>query len=190
MKNPIKRQWPLLGVGILILGVAFFLLKPDTEVAQEPAGNDKVMTEEGLKLEDIHYTQEDDEKGLKWILDAKEVTFSDDRRFIQFNSFRLEVEPKDKPCFRLRGNRGDYSRDSGKMNLWGDVEGTSGDKYRIRTEYILINEKGQDLRTDRPVFITGPFFEVKGRGLFIDLKKETFKVLSDVETTVGRESLI
>lgn len=190
MKKVIKRHWPLLGVCILIMVVAFFLIKPDTEVVQEPTENDGVLTEEGLKLEDVHYTQEDDEKGLKWVLDAKEVTFSDDRRFIKFNAFRLEVEPRDKPSFRLQGNRGDYSRDSGKMNLWGDVEGFSGDKYRISTEYLLIDEKGEDLSTDKPVFVTGPFFEVRGRGLFIDLKKETFKVLSNVKTTVGKESLL
>jgi hypothetical protein len=46
------------------------------------------------------------------------------------------------------------------------------------------------LSTDRRVKIFGSFFSVEGRGLFVDLEKESLKVLSDVTTIVAGESLL
>ena len=56
-------------------------------------------------------------------------------------------------------------------------------------EDIQINEKQGYVKTDKPVKIFGPFFSVKGRGLFIDLEKESIEILSDVTTTIFKESL-
>jgi len=188
MINLLKKYWPLMAIGALLTVVSFYLAKPGKEIVQGPVEED-IAPKEGLKLKDIHYTQDDPEARIKWVLDAKEVTFSEDRNFIIFHDFRLEVVPEDRPWFRLKGEKGEYSRDSGDMKLWGNLEGSSQNGYRIATELIRINEKEGHVKTDKPVKIFGPFFSVKGRGLFIDLEKESVKVLSDVTTTIFKESL-
>ncbi len=169
--------------------VAFYLSRPGREVVQEQHA-EEVLPGEGLKLKDVHYTQDDPEKGVQWVLDAKEVTFSGDKSFISFQDFVLKVTPKNRPPFELKGKRGNYSRDEGEIKLWGDLKGSSGNGYKISTEHVLVKEKIGHLITDMPVEIRGPFFLVTGKGLLIDLKRETLMIFSDVTTTITRESLI
>ncbi|HBF43486.1 MAG TPA: LPS export ABC transporter periplasmic protein LptC [Desulfobacteraceae bacterium] len=189
MKSFFKRQWPLIGTGVLLILAAFYLMKSGKGIVQEPIIKE-VVSEERIKLEDIHYTHEDPEKEMKWILDAKKVNFSADRNSIFFHDFKLTLQPKNKPWYKLTGKKGDYHKKSGVINLSGDLEGFSEDGYKITTEQMRINEKKGCLKTDKPVKISGPFFSVEGKGLFVDLKKEKAKILSDVTTIVKGRSLV
>jgi len=189
MRISFRRQWPLFGLAVLLFVFAFYLVKPGKEIVQKAAAP-KILPGEGLKLEGIHYTHADPDKGIKWVLDASEVRFSGDKTTIFFNDFRLRVEPENKPHFKLKGKKGDYSRDSGEIKLAGDLEGFSGAGYRIRTDDILINEKSGHVSTDKPVKIFGTTFSMSGKGFFMDLKNKRFKILSDVVTIIEKGSLI
>ena len=173
----------------MLAAVAFYLVRSGKEFIQDPLIRG-VMSGEGVKLKDIQYTQDDPDKGLKWVLNAGEVRFSEDRKSIFFKDFHLKVIPENRPFFELKGRKGDYLRDSGEINLWGDLEGFSGNGYRIVTEHLMINEKLGHVSTDEPVKVFGPFFSVSGKGLIMDLEKESAKILSDVTTTIEQESLI
>jgi LPS export ABC transporter protein LptC len=189
MKSSLKRQWPLIGLGLVVALVAFYLIRSGKEYTQRSFLWEAVSGD-GAKLKDIHYTQDDPDKGLKWVLDAREVRFSEDKRSMLFHDFHLKVEPENRPYFELNGKRGDYSRDSGEINLWGNLEGFSGNGYRIVTEHLLFNEKRGHVSTEKPVKIFGPFFSVAGQGLFVDLEKERLQILSDVTTILDQGSLI
>jgi LPS export ABC transporter protein LptC len=189
LKRLLKRQWPLIGLGLLLALVAFFLVRSGRQFIQEPLLS-VISSGEGIKLKDIRYAQDDPDKGVKWVLNAREVKISEDKKSIVFNQFHLKVAPEKKPAFRLTGNRGDYSRDTGKINLWGNVEGFSGDGYRILTEHLLINENSGQISTDEPVEIFGPFFSVTGTGLRVDLEEERLQIRSDVTTLLNQRSLI
>lgn len=184
-----KKHWPLVALVLVLAIVSFYLIRSEKEVAPEPEVVDQPPGE-GLLLKDIRFTQENPDEKLKWILDAKEVTFSEDRSSIVFRDFKLRMEPEDKPSFDLKGDKGDYAKDSGKMNLRGNLVGVSERGYRIHADHMLINEKSGHLSTDGPVKIFGPFFSVIGKGLFVDLGGERFKIMSDVTTTIKRESLV
>ena len=189
MKSSLTRQWPLIGLGLVVALVAFYLIRSGKEYTQR-SFLWEAMSGDGAKLKDIHYTQDDPDKGLKWVLDAREVRFSEDKKSILFHDFHLKMEPENRPYFELNGKRGDYSRDSGEINLWGNLEGFSGNGYRIVTEHLLINEKRGHVSTEKPVKIFGPFFSVAGQGLFVDLEKERLRILSDVTTILDQGSLI
>ena len=51
----------------------------------------------------------------------------------------------------------------------------------------MINEKDGIVSNEEPLAIFGPFFTVKGTGLFADLAEKRIKVLSNVVTTLNRE---
>ena len=189
MKKFLKKQWPLVCLALLVSLVAFYLIRAVKEAPNEPLIKE-IMSGEGLKLKDIHYTQDDPEKSLKWVLDAKEVSFSEDRSDIAFQEFQLSLLPDENASFKLKGERGDYSRNTGMIELWGNLEGFSDDGYLMETEYMLVNEKTGQMSSDKPVKISGPYFSVVGKGFFVDMENEKIKILSNVTTTVKKELLI
>ncbi len=173
----------------MLVIVSFYIIKSGKELVQAPFLKN-IIPEEGVKLKNIHYTQEDPDKKVKWVLDAKDVSLSGDKKSIRFKDFDLEVKPEGKPFVNFKGKKGAYSRDSGVIDLRGDLVGLSGNGYKIVTEHLLINEKKAQLSTESPVDISGPFFSIKGQGLFVDLKKERFKVLTNVTTVIDKDTLI
>jgi len=180
----LKRHWPLLGLGALLLVVAFYLAKSGKDLAKTTALLKDMASGEGLKLKDMHYRQDDPEEKVKWVLDAEEVQFSEDKKTIQFHDFELKVDAEGKPGFRLSGKRGKYVKDANTIELWGDLRGFYGDNYRVLTEHLLIGNDMGSLSTEETVEIWGPFFSVKGRGLYADLTNETIKIMSSVTTTL------
>ena len=184
-----KKHWPLLGIAILLLVVALYIMGAQKEIIKGSLLPD-IVGEEGLKLKNVSYAQNDPDKGMKWTLDAREVKFSKDKTFISFKDFQLKLRPQNRPTVELKGKKGDYDRNSGEINLHGDLHAQTDNGYRITTEHILYKEKEGYLKTEEPVRIHGPFFSVAGRGLYYNPEKETLKIHSDVTTRIAKESKI
>ena len=189
MKRLIKNHWPLIAIGGLLIVVGLYLINARNEIIQKPAFS-YVVSDEGVKLKDIHYTQDNPDEGIKWVLDAREVSLSEDRQFITFRNFRLKLEPKNRPSIELVGEKGDYDKKSGEINLWGDLKGYSDNGYRIITEHVMYKQKENYLKTDEPVKIIGPYFSVEGGSLYLDLEKEILRVISGVTTSINRRMII
>ena len=178
-----KRHWPLIGVAVVIVVAGFFFLHSLTGDGKR-ALIGGIIPGEGLRLKKIHYTHEDPERGLRWMLEAEQVTFSEDRNSMVFRDFLLTLEPESRPAVKVRGERGRYDRLSGLISLAGNVDAETADGYRIRSERLIVHEKDRTVQTDLPVRLSGPFFSVDGTGLLIDLEKETLGVHSQVTTKV------
>ena len=188
MKSFVKRHWPLVGVLVLLLAVGFYFAKAGKDFIKTTAFIKDVISGKGVELKDIHYRQDDPDEKIKWVLDAKEVRFSEDRKTIRFFEFYLEVEAEGRPGFSLRGEKGIYFKDIGKIELRGKLDGSYGTEYRFLTEYVVINEKKGTVNNEDPVEIFGSFFTVKGRGVFVDLSENRIKILSNVVTTINQEA--
>ncbi len=143
---------------------------------------------EGVKLADIHYRQDNPDKGVKWVLDAREATVSKDRQFVFFKFFHLTLEPKDRPVIELEGERGEYDKAAGTLALYKNLRGQTGSGYGIVADHITYSHEEGNLQTDSPVKIIGPSFTVEGTGLFVDLKTDFFRIHSDVKAVVNAEA--
>ena len=98
------------------------------------------------------------------------------------------MEAEGRPGFSLRGEKGIYRKDIGKIELQGELDGSYGTEYRFLTEYVVINEKKGTVNNEELVEISGPFFTVKGKGIFADLSENRIKILSNVVTTINQEA--
>jgi len=179
----LRKNWPLVGIALLILTVLFYLGRSNKEVVGKPAL--PVPTEEGVKLEDIHFTNESTGEGLRWTLDAKEVRISEDRQKISFTQFRLRLEPQNRQTVHLEGKNGQYDKAGGRLVLSGGLRGQTEDGYTIVTESAVFHQNEGMVTTDEAVSITGPLFSVEGRGLSYDVTREVLEIKSEVKTQMN-----
>lgn len=189
MNKSFKKHWPILGIALLAVVVGVYLSESRREILQNPVDADP-SSEEGFVLQDIHYTQDDPDGGVKWVLDAEEATISHDRQFISFLRFRLKLQPADRPYIEISGRRGTYNKNSGEIDLREDLQGFTGNGYNIKTEHVLYKQKDGCLKTGDPVRITGPAFSLEGSGLYVDLNREILSLGADVTAVVDNEALV
>ena len=189
MKKFLRKHWPLVGIAMLILMVGFYLGRARKEIVRKPIVADGASGD-AVKLADIHFTQHTPGEGMKWTLDAKEVTVSLDRQRFSFNDFRLKLEPQNRPSVELEGKRGDYDKVSGVIKARGDLRGQTEDGYTIMTEQAVFKQKEGRLETEEKVKITGPFLSVEGKGLSYSVETEDLSIHSDVTTRIDVRSLI
>lgn len=178
-----------MALGILLTVVGFYLIGAQDMLFHRPTLIDAVF-QEGLKLQDIHYTQNDPEGDSKWTLDAEEVAFSKDRQFMSFNNFILKLETKERPSIELKGKRGEYNRNTGIINLWGDLKGRTNNGYQIITDHMTYKNKEGYLTSEAPVKIIGPFFSVEGLGFYFHIEKRSLKIKTRVTTSIDKGTLI
>jgi LPS export ABC transporter protein LptC len=188
MKKIARKIWPIGGICFLLLIGTFFVFK----VAQKDMGSPVrtgLKRGESLRLSEINYSQDYGSGEKKWELRAKEGCFRDGTQILSLKAVSLRLDPARRPSFAIKGNEGDYFRETGRIVLRGEVVGRSDDGYRIETSLLAFNEKEERVETDSAIRVTGPFFNVKGDGLVIDLQRKTFSVKGNVCTTLDYGAL-
>lgn len=167
---------------VIVLAVLFlFQGQKDQRVENVVQAQD---SQEGIRLKDVHYLQDDPGHKVKWVLDASEATMSKDQQVMTFLDFLFTLEPADRPSVTLRGNQGEYYKSTGRLVLEGNLIGETGDGYRFTTEQAVYYHKAGKLETEKPVTLSGDFFSVEGKGLLLDIGKKTVQVLSNVTTKI------
>jgi len=179
-----------LGICLLLGTVAFYFFGSGRNLFRQGGlmPLSERFLEEGIKLENISYTQDNPEEKVRWTLEAKEVTFSKDRQIMTFRDFRLTLKATDRPSLSLEGKEGEYDRNSGVITLRQDLKGHTEDGYSFFTDLVVYSNKDGTIRTDKPVRIIGPSFSVTGRGLFLSLERKILQVSESV-TTIADGSL-
>ncbi len=173
-----------MGVGLLLAVVCYYLLTSGGNIVRGTIAESVSVDSQGIKLKELHYVQSNPDNDMTMSINAKETRSSVDGRVIRFNKFRIRVTPKDKPYFEMSGENGVYDRESGKIEVDGNLEGVSEDGYRLTTEHLQFNEKKGIVESADPIKIIGPLFSVVGRGLSVDLNKQTAKILSNVNAVI------
>ncbi len=189
MKHFLKKHWPLVGILLLLLVALFYLINPRKEILEKSILSN-VLSREGFRLEDIHYSQDSPEEGMRWVLDAKEARISKDRQFVTFKHFRLKLEPKGRPSVEIEGENGEYDKGSGEINLRDNLRGRTDNGYRIMTDHILYQQREGYLTTECTVRIKGPSFSLRGKGLYVDLRSEVLRLHADVIAVIENEAVV
>ena len=188
MKKIPAKIWPIGGIFFLLLVGAFFVFKvPQVDMeSPTPSG---LKAGESLRLSEINYSQDYRNGEKKWELRAKEGCFRNKNQMLSLKDVLLRLDPAKTTSFTIKGNEGDYFRESGRIVLRGEVVGRSDDGYQIETSLLAFSEKEECVETDSAIRVTGPFFHVKGDGLVIDLRRKTFTVKGNVCTTFSYGAL-
>ena len=186
MKKFLRKHWPLVVMGFLLAAVIGYLSQARKQPVEQTAAQDK-ESEEGIRLKDIHYVQDDPGQKVKWVLDASEAKLSKDQQVVTFVNFHVTLEPENRPRVTMEGKQGEFDKRTGRLVLQGDLIGETEDGYRFVTDQAVYDHKEGYLETDKAVKISGAFFSVEGKGLFLDVGKEKLKILSNVTTLIHGE---
>ncbi|MGD9160672.1 MAG: LPS export ABC transporter periplasmic protein LptC [Desulfobacteraceae bacterium] len=186
------KSLPLAGIVFLLAVIGFFLLKSEREDIKELSHNEIAPTAD-ISAEKLNITQIDPDKDTRWTLGVVKGNYSgkgDENKTARMERFRLKFQQKHGFDLELEGNSAKYNEnDNNKIELSGEIKGKTSNGYMFYTEHMMINLKENILNTDEVVTCVGPFFSGTGKGLFIDLDKETLKILKDVISTFDKESL-
>lgn len=185
MKRTNIIMFPIIGILVLLMIVAFFLFKVP-RLAMISSKLPDLIPGESLKINDIEYSQDYKNGEGKWELKAKEGHFFDKRQLVTLKDVTLRLDSFKENSFIIKGDEGDYFRETGEITLRGDVIGNSTNGYQIETSLLIYKQKDESVETDKPIRVIGPFFQVRGDGLYIDLKKKIFTVKGDVITTITK----
>jgi LPS export ABC transporter protein LptC len=175
--------WPIGGIFLLLMIAAFFLFKTP-KLVRVSSTTSNLIPGESLKVSDIKYSQDYKNGEGKWELKAKEAHFFDETQLVALKDVLLTFDSFKRNSFTIKGNEGEYFRKTGKIILKGDVTGSSTNGYQIETGLLIYRPKDESMETDEPIRVIGPFFRVRGDGLYVDLKREKFMVKSNVCTTI------
>lgn len=190
-KFPIKLL-PLVGVVFLLSVIGFFLVKSEKEDIEDLSHDEMVPTAD-ISAEKFKVTEIDSDKDTIWVLEADGLNSSENEdkdEILLLERFRLKFQKKDGFDLDLEGNNAKYNREKKEIILSGDIKGETSTGYMFNTEHIMINLKENSLKTDEVVTFVGPFLKKgTGKGLFIDLEKETLEILKNVISILDKESL-
>ena len=188
MKKVPVIMWPILGIFFLLTVTAFFLFKaPHLVMVSSTISN--LIPGESLKISDIKYSQDYKNGEGRWELRAKEGHFFDNNQILALKDVLLKLDSFNKTSYTIKGNEGNYFRESGEIILKGDVLGRSTSGYQIKTSLLIYRQKDNKVETDEAIRVIGPFFRVKGDGLYINLTERKFIVKKNVCTTFLGEDL-
>jgi len=186
MKKFLRKHWPLLVISVFLAAATAYIFQGQKDRMAKATIQER-ESEEGIRLKDIHYVQDDPGQKAKWMLDASEAKLSKDQQFVTFVNFHVTLEPENRPRVTMEGKQGEFDKRTGQLLLQGDLVGHTEDGYRFTTEQAVYYHKEGYLKTDKVVKISGSFFSIEGTGLFLDLGKETMLVLSNVTTLIHGE---
>ena len=182
-------MWPVGGIIFLLVIVGFFLMKgPHLGMVSSKISN--LIPGESLKISDIKYSQDYKDGDGKWELSAKEGTFFNNDQILALRDVLLKLDSFKKTSYTIKGNQGDYFRKNGKIILKGDVLGSSTTGYQIQTNLLIYSQEDNEVETDEHIKVIGPFFRVKGDGLYIDLDEKKFIVKKNVCTIFNGGSFL
>jgi LPS export ABC transporter protein LptC len=173
-------------MGFLLATMTVYLFHAGRQPAK-PAATQEKESEEGIRIKDIHYVQDDPSQKVKWVLDASEAKLSKDQQVVTFADFHITLHPEERPAVTLKGRQGEFDKRTGRLLMQGDLQGESQDGYRFATEQVIYHHKEGYLETDRAVKISSGFLSVEGQGLFLDVGKEKLRILSKVTTLIYGE---
>ena len=133
------------------------------------------------RLEKIRFVE--DKHGQKtWELEAKSIQQYQDQNIMLLEEVKVIFFTKEEKSFIISGNQGKVYQDSKNMELVGNVVLTSSDGYRLKTDSISYHHLEKKVTSPDPVEIEGEQIRLTGKGMWVDMEAQIFKVLSQVKT--------
>lgn len=160
------------------------------KISPEGAGSERrigMAIDEGLTggvlINSLHYS-EDGPSG-RWVLDAGSATRFEEDGLIFLEDIKTTFTSLEDIDYTLRGDEGKYNESTGIMTIEGNISLVSGDGNSLSGESLNYSTREKVLYTDDTFRFTSFRFDVRGRGLILDIDGGILKVKNDVRTVIS-----
>lgn len=170
----------LSGILVALLGIsALVSFRNMKENPEKPL--QLVPPQSDSRMEDIHYTQTNDEGIKEWEFEAKSVNYFEDTKITLFQNIRASFFTQEGKTFTLKGDKGKWHMDSNDMEITDNVLGTSSDGYEFRTNSLTYVAQNRKISSPDKVRLTYQNFELEGRGMVVEINKGNIFLLNNVK---------
>lgn len=134
-----------------------------------------------LSLRQIQYT-ETREGVRRWTLVADSAAHSAGAGVTRIENVRMtfyDIQGQEK--MTLSAKEGTLTTATREVEVHGDVVVRTPQGYALFTERLLYQEGARQIRTEAPVRILSQAMELTGKGMELDVEKNTYVLLTDVK---------
>ncbi len=164
------------------VGAAFFVLR--SHLLKRP----ELLLEEAarrvdLSLKDIDYTQITDGR-KEWTLKASQVDYVQDKDVFSLKDVAVLIYQARGRQMKVTGDEGLYNRREGWIKIVGRARIMAEGGYQLRAHSLTLSLETKEMTSSDQVILTGPGFQVKGRGLRAELNQWRAALLGEVAAEI------
>ena len=178
---------PLYLIGVLLTGAVAGLWY-FSSVSTNQKGPDLLPDDVRLRLQNVKYTST--ENGVpKWTLTAAWAQRQGTDGLIRAGDVRVVLYGREGQVV-LTADRGEILSDHIRIRVMGNVKIRRSDGALLLTDHLEYSEDDDAITTDAIVHFSVGEFRVTGRGMYLDVKRQQVRILSDVEAVMGSMSCL
>lgn len=171
-------------LGILILVLSALLAAAVVRNYRGPAAEEVLEAlprNVDLSLREVHYT-ETREGVRRWTLIADSAAHSAGAGVTHIENVRMTFyDVQGAGDLTLDAREGTLMTETRQVEVSGDVVVRSPRGYTLYTDRLHYTESDRRIRTEAPVRIVSQAMEMNGRGMELDVEKQTFVLLAGVK---------
>ncbi|HOP40814.1 MAG TPA: LPS export ABC transporter periplasmic protein LptC [Geobacteraceae bacterium] len=163
----------------VVIAVKYHRLKAPTDILSDLPKNID------LSLQKVHYTSTK-EGTMQWDLHASKVDYYNKSGVIRFSKPEMVLFGKGNAgTYALKGDTADYHKDSGDVQLVGNVSANNKSGMTFFTDHLEYSAARALIATDDRVRLEDAFLSVEGTGMELNLNTRKVRVLRNVTAVVN-----
>lgn len=160
-------SWPIWGERVTL-----FLSPHESFNSSDKAS---VPPPRNFSMDDVVFLQ--DKQGQRdWRIVTKRLHTVGDQSKLQMESIDAVVFREQESRFHIISDSGLYDTEAEVLTLTDNVEVKTAEGYKIKTPVLQYHERGQKIKTESAVDISGKDIKIKGRGLTYDMQSGAYRI--------------
>ena len=147
----------------------------------------KIMSDQvDLQVRNVRLTEVGD-SGMKWEIMADTARYQKKESLVFLEKLNIKLVTKEGRTFLMTGDRGRLNTESRDMEIEGNVNVSSDNGDRFKTDHLRYLNAGKLIETEGSVVMENKRIRVSGVGMTISLEEKKVALLSQVRATFTGE---
>jgi LPS export ABC transporter protein LptC len=181
-----QKRHVLIVIMVILVVVVAGLVISNLPRDRSPEDVDAPVRDVDLALQAFEYT-ETREGRRHWTIEGDSAGYRQDSGEALIENLRVFFfdESGEEAQVTLTAKHGRILVEARELRVWDDVVIETDEGYTLLTQSLEYQDEGQQASTDEPVRILSEAYDIRGRGMRMDVASRTVRLLSDVNATLS-----